>query len=113
MIPRTNQIIRLTSTSSSRFPMHPVVGAGLAYVWWLPTSRICNTSLLGSDGRRWVSLDTHTILEGAARDAVVGLPPGRLLDARRVKMIGMPPGTRPGVAQTLSAIKKPTKRSRR
>jgi len=106
MTPRTNQISRLISTSSSRFPMHPVVGAGLAYVWWLPTSRFCPTNLLGSGGRRWVSLDTRTTLEGAARGAVVGLPPAGLLDARRVKMIGMPTGSRPGVAQTMSAVKK-------
>jgi hypothetical protein len=43
---------------------------------------------------------------GVARDAVVGLSPAGLLEARRVKMIGMPTGSRPGVAQMMSAITK-------
>ena len=57
-----------------------------------------------------VSLDTRTTLEGAVRDAVVGLPPAGLLDARRVKMIGMPTGSRPAVAQRMSAMKKTRKK---
>ena len=35
-------------------------------------------------------LDARTTLKGAARHSVVGLLPAELLDARRVKMIGMP-----------------------
>jgi hypothetical protein len=77
MIPRTNQTIRLISTSSSLISDAPSCRCLRLVVSYQPVLPHEPTQ-----ERRCVSLDTRMTPRGAARDLVVGLPPAGLLDAR-------------------------------